>query len=160
MGHGCPTRSTDRPVDRGGGWVAVQLVLFALFLAVSPQPVALPELERRLGLAGLVLGGIVLALSFLSLGRNLSPFPAPKPGGQLVTSGALAWVRHPVYCALLCAAFGWSLWRADAARLVLSAVLAVFFDAKARGEERRLAERFAAYPDYARRVKRFVPGIY
>jgi protein-S-isoprenylcysteine O-methyltransferase Ste14 len=35
-----------------------------------------------------------------------------------------------------------------------------FFDLKARREERWLRERFADYDDYARRVKRFIPGFY
>jgi protein-S-isoprenylcysteine O-methyltransferase Ste14 len=36
----------------------------------------------------------------------------------------------------------------------------VFFDLKARGEERWLAEKFPLYVEYQRRVKKFFPGVY
>ena len=37
---------------------------------------------------------------------------------------------------------------------------AVFFDRKARREERWLRSRFPKYAAYERRVRRFIPGIY
>jgi protein-S-isoprenylcysteine O-methyltransferase Ste14 len=38
--------------------------------------------------------------------------------------------------------------------------LAFFFDAKARHEERWLLRQFPEYDSYARRVRRFIPGLY
>jgi protein-S-isoprenylcysteine O-methyltransferase Ste14 len=44
--------------------------------------------------------------------------------------------------------------------MLLAAGVFIFFDAKARREERALAKRFPAYPRYAQRVRRFIPFIY
>jgi len=44
--------------------------------------------------------------------------------------------------------------------LVASLALAIFFDAKARREERWLRRRFPEYTRYEQRVRRFIPGIY
>jgi len=36
----------------------------------------------------------------------------------------------------------------------------VFFDVKSRLEERWLAEKFSAYPEYRTRVKKLIPWLY
>ena len=41
--------------------------------------------------------------------------------------------------------------------MVLAAILAVFLDAKARHEERLLCQHFPDYPQYMRRVPRYLP---
>jgi protein-S-isoprenylcysteine O-methyltransferase Ste14 len=95
-----------------------------------------------------------------SLGRNLTPFPRPVPAATLVTTGIYAVMRHPLYVAVLTGALAWAcVWQSWAA-MVVSVVLAVFFDAKARREERLLRERFADYAAYASRVSRFIPWVY
>jgi len=38
--------------------------------------------------------------------------------------------------------------------------LAVFFDRKAAYEEIWLRKKYRGYVDYARRVKKFIPGVY
>ena len=42
----------------------------------------------------------------------------------------------------------------------MAALLAVFMDAKARREEVWLRERYRAYDEYARKVKRLIPFVY
>jgi protein-S-isoprenylcysteine O-methyltransferase Ste14 len=69
-------------------------------------------------------------------------------------------VRHPVYAGLVFASFGWALMWLSAAGAVASAVAFLFFDRKSAYEERLLRARFPEYGDYARRVKKLVPGIY
>jgi protein-S-isoprenylcysteine O-methyltransferase Ste14 len=39
-------------------------------------------------------------------------------------------------------------------------VLAYFFDRKAAHEEIWLREKYSEYADYARAVKKFIPGVY
>ena len=106
----------------------------------------------------LVLAGAWLGLAGVRvLGMNRTPFPEPKPGSQLVTTGIYARVRHPLYASVIALGFGWALlWRSGPA-LALAAAQAVFFHAKARLEERLLRERFAEYADYIRRVPRLLP---
>lgn len=94
------------------------------------------------------------------LGRNRITRPEPRPDGELVTGGIYAFIRHPLYASLILLGFAWALiWRSGPV-LGLALVQAIFLDAKARREERYLRARFEGYTAYARRVKRFVPGLY
>lgn len=112
---------------------------------------------------GACLLGVAAALGLsgaIGLGGGLTPFPKPSRRTRLVQTGIYGMIRHPLYAAVMSAAMGWSLWRQSGAALAVSAVLVVFLDAKARREERWLREHFPEYPEYERRVKRFIPGIY
>jgi len=147
--------------DRGVGWVLAQFVLMGVvvvsWLAARDLPSsALVVVGAALGVAGVVLGGWAAA----TLGSSLTPFPRPKPDGELVTSGPFAFVRHPIYTALLLFFAGGSLLFERWALLGVAA-LAVLWTLKARVEERHLARAFPAYADYRRRVRaRFVPLVY
>lgn len=155
--------STDAPQrDRGMGWVVVQFVLMFAVLAAGPLWRAQWSgwWNWLLGGALLLLGARVGIEGDRQLGRHRTPFPKPKADGELVTSGIYARVRHPLYLAVILLGFAWAvLWRSGPA-VVLALAQIPFFDAKARREERWLRERFAGYADYARRVKRFIPGLY
>jgi protein-S-isoprenylcysteine O-methyltransferase Ste14 len=48
----------------------------------------------------------------------------------------------------------------SAIALIVCLVEAFFFDAKARREERWLAEKFPEYAGYCRRVRRLIPWVY
>jgi protein-S-isoprenylcysteine O-methyltransferase Ste14 len=147
---------------RGAGWVVGQFaVLFAL-LAAGPLWRAqwAGGWNWPAGGALLLLGAWLGLRGDRDLGRHRTPFPRPKEDCQLVTSGIYARLRHPLYAAVIALGFAWALlWRSVPA-LLLAALQVPFFDAKARREERWLRERFAGYDDYARRVKRFIPGLY
>lgn len=65
-----------------------------------------------------------------------------------------------LYTALICAAVGWSLVRSSWPAFAVSLALALFFDAKARHEERWLRQQFPDYTRYEQRVQRFIPWIY
>lgn len=152
----------DASSARGTGWVAVQ---FALALAgLSAGPLWHSQWTGTAWLAG---GAVFIALSALTgllgkrdIGTTRTPFPRPKHDARLVTSGIYACVRHPLYLSVICLGFGWALlWRSWPA-LALAAVQIPFFDAKARREERWLSTQFPEFTDYARRVKRFIPGVY
>jgi protein-S-isoprenylcysteine O-methyltransferase Ste14 len=69
-------------------------------------------------------------------------------------------VRHPIYTGIVLGALGWALAWLSVAGAAYAALLAVFFDRKARREERWLRSRFPDYAAYAHRVRRFIPGIY
>jgi protein-S-isoprenylcysteine O-methyltransferase Ste14 len=100
------------------------------------------------------IGGVV------HLGRQRRSNPRPRPDGVLVKHGVYAHLRHPLYGSLVLGSIGWSLLWQSGVALGVSVVLAVFLDAKARHEERWLTLKFPEYASYARRVKRFVPGVY
>ena len=106
------------------------------------------------------IGATLSIWSATNLGRSLTPFPRPLPDGQLVTRGAYRFVRHPIYLGVLLCAFGFALASLSPLRLVLSAILFVFFDMKSRREEKWLEQQYPEYEIYKKRVKKLLPWIY
>ena len=153
---------SDGFLQRGGHWVLGQSVLLCAIiaggilgrnqwhsLALTLCGACLLLIAAACGLAGAV-----------SLGRNLTPFPKPSARTQLVQTGIYALIRHPLYTAVFCGSVGWALvWRSWPA-LLAALALAPLFDAKARGEERRLRQQFPEYCSYEHRVRRFIPWVY
>ncbi len=146
---------------RGEVWVALQLALFVLILlAPEVESFPLPLEARIVGVALLCLGGAVGTLGVMALGSNLTPFPKPKEGGFLVSSGIYGIVRHPIYAGLILGTLGWSLITDTLLGIVLSLALLVFFDIKSRREELWLREAYPDYADYQKRVRKLIPFIY
>lgn len=151
----------------GEWYVVAQGVLFAVVL-LAPRtlpgwPAWLPPWDglALVGGGGLVLAGLALSgAGVLFLGRNLTALPRPKASATLVQSGAYALVRHPIYSGLILLAFGWALLVQGWLTLVYALMLFAFFDIKSRREERWLAEKFADYAAYQRRVRKLLPWIY
>jgi protein-S-isoprenylcysteine O-methyltransferase Ste14 len=151
--------------SRGEGWVVAQVVLM---LAVGAVPHLVPgRLPLALGAVGRTLGGALVGIGVVTflvsarwLGPNLTPFPRPRRSGALVTSGPYGLVRHPIYFAVVAAAFGWSLLHDDGYVVVGALALLVFFDFKSRREERWLVERYPEYRLYQERVRKLLPLVY
>lgn len=105
--------------------------------------------------------GLALAIWGARLhGAGLQALPYPREDGAELYTGPYRFVRHPIYGGAVCIAFGWAIWRRGWLTLVYAALLFVLFDAKARREERWLAEKFPSYAEYQRRVRKFVPFLY
>lgn len=147
---------------RGEAWVAVQAILFLLivFAPAVGMPWPFPAFFAWAGWLGVAAGVVFLAWSARNLGRSLTPFPKPLPEGQLVTTGAYRFVRHPIYFGVLVTCLGFSMATMSPLRVALTIILFVFFDRKARREERWLEEKYPDYAAYRQRVKRLIPGIY
>ena len=146
---------------RGEGWFLLQMILFGVILVVPKiSAVVFPPWLQGLGILLLAAGGLFGTWGMIALGRNLTPFPKPIEGGNLVTTGPYAWVRHPIYTGLILGTLGWSLLRANLGGVMLAAALFVFFDLKSRQEERWLVEAYAGYAEYQRRVRKLIPWIY
>lgn len=151
---------------RGEWYVVVQFILLGL-VAVSPWlteraawPAPWSWMARGVGGVVVILGGALAVTGLLGLGRNLSPLPHPKAEAALVETGIYGWMRHPIYSGLIAGCLGWALLFNSGLTLLLAGLVFVFFDFKARREERALRERFTAYQGYAQRVRRFIPFIY
>lgn len=149
--------------SKGGWWVVGQMVLLGAILVAPRNPGGLPEWPETIRPATTIGGAIlsaagllVLALGGLHLGSNLTPFPRPKDDAMLVQNGVYGVVRHPIYAGILLGALGWSLLRASTPSLILSLVLALFFDQKAQREETWLEQKFPEYAEYRQRVPRRV----
>src|SRR4029077_12522749 len=96
---------------RGGGWVAVQFVLLvaiaaSALLGLGPRG-ALAWAAYLAGGALLGLGVVILVAGGAGLGSALTPFPAPRSGEALRTTGIYGLVRHPIYGGGLPGALGW-----------------------------------------------------
>ena len=149
-------------VQRGGLWVLAQAVFMGVIgiLGITNRNGLGHGRLFLAGIAFLVVAAICGLAGIAALGRSLTPFPKPSATAQLVQHGIYAIIRHPLYTAVFCAAVGWSLiWQSWPA-LAVSLVLAIFFDAKARHEERLLRDKFLNYAAYERRVRRFIPWLY
>ena len=150
---------------RGEGWVVAQFVLFAAIAMAgldasregwsSPGPVA-----NVLGLALMVVGGVLAAWGAWGLRASFSPFPRPVKGAALVQTGAYRSIRHPIYSGVVLAGLGWGLCSGSPLVVVLTGVLWALFDLKSRREELWLAEVLPGYADYRARTSRFIPGVY
>jgi protein-S-isoprenylcysteine O-methyltransferase Ste14 len=97
-----------------------------------------------------------------TLGKEWSLTARLVEGHKLATSGAYAYVRHPIYTGMLGMLIATGL--ALSHWLALLAALAVFFVGtriRVLREEKLLREAFGAdFEDYARRVRAIVPGVY
>lgn len=150
---------------RGGGWVAGQVVLIA---AVFGSAVFGRGWGGAYAAIAYVLGGVLLALGLgllgaaaLQLGSALTPFPAPRAGQELTTTGAFALCRHPMYGGGILIALGWTTTFASPVSLAWAVVLAVFLDVKARREELWLNERVPGYDEYRKQTShKLLPFIY
>jgi len=111
---------------------------------------------------GLSLLGVVgAAMASRRLGRGLTASPMPHARAQLQVDGLYAWVRHPIYTAVLTFGLGRVVGTVGSTRLVWSVVtfaaLVAWMVAKSTWEEARLRERLPGYDDYASQTARFVP---
>lgn len=149
-------------------WVWGQLALLILVAAgapLLPRRVTLgpldpilnrvdPDWIRWLGGALLAAGVGVAVWGARSLGASLTPGTEPLPHAPLVTRGAYAYVRHPIYLGLVLAITGhtvaWSNWTLG---LAFGLIALGYFEGKARAEERWLVARYPDYRRYMRQVR-------
>jgi protein-S-isoprenylcysteine O-methyltransferase Ste14 len=147
---------------RGGWWVVVQSILMLGVVAagVAFADTGISQAVFLVGASLLVLSGAVGVLGVAYLGRARTAFPQPLPECRLVQRGIYGWIRHPLYTSVMLGSLGWALVWGSFPALVMAAVLPPFFDAKAKREEKWLEQRYPEYTAYARRVRRFIPGVY
>lgn len=150
---------------RGGGWVAAQIVLLgAIFLSALvglSWPASLEPLAYAVGALLVAFGIGLLAAGGIGLGSALTPFPAPRTGGALQTTGVYGLVRHPMYGGGILIALGWSTIFATLIGLALTVLLALLADLKARREELLLEASKPDYQTYRKQTPRkLIPFIY
>jgi protein-S-isoprenylcysteine O-methyltransferase Ste14 len=159
-------RETLPPLGaRGGGWVAVQVVLIVAIvlsaLVGRGWPAAVEPFAYAVGATILAAGIGLLGAGGVGLGSALTPFPVPRTGGDLRTGGVYGLVRHPMYGGGILVGLGWSTIFATAAGLLLTGALALFAALKARREELWLEQQYPGYDDYRSRTPhRFIPFLW
>lgn len=152
---------TSSPGDRRIAWllVLVQFILLGLIVLLPDAdtwtlPVALARAARVAEWVGI----IVMVVAATALGRGLTAAPLPNSHAKLRTGGLYRFVRHPIYSGLLLFAVASAILSGSVWVVGASAALVVLINAKARWEERHLAQRFPGYAAYAARTRRFIPG--
>jgi protein-S-isoprenylcysteine O-methyltransferase Ste14 len=166
-GAGAAGATRRRDLASWGG-LALQGVGFAIaFNAHRPRglpflPGSAPALDATLMLFAAVLApaaALFAGWALHTLDKQWSLTARVRADHALVTSGAFAHVRHPIYAALLGLLVATGLVLADARALVLA--IAVYVAGtlwRAGREERLLRETFGAdYDAYAARVPRLLP---
>jgi protein-S-isoprenylcysteine O-methyltransferase Ste14 len=146
-------------VDRGTVLVAAQVVCLLVVWLWPAQP--LWRLPTSVTVACWAAIAAALAFGLWGagvLGRHLRVHPAPSERAELRTDGAYAWVRHPIYAAVLLGSTAGAVLAARPEPLVGLVGLALVLHLKAGYEEGLLRERFGqAYDLYADEVPRLVP---
>lgn len=153
---------------RGEVLVVIQFaLLFGFILTPVWNPWASPDLYAALGpvrwavlIVTWVIALILGSLGSMHLREYITPLPYPVDHSRLVQHGIYAIVRHPLYSSQLFAALGWVLFNLSLSHLAVLVIGFLFFSYKASREERWLTERHPEYPEYARRVRKFIPWVY
>jgi len=92
--------------------------------------------------------------------RSFHAAANPTEGG-LVTSGPYAVVRNPIYAAVILFTWAGVAVHSSVESVVLALVIAAGMIVRVLAEEQLLRAHFGAeYAEYAKRVKRLVPGVF
>ena len=121
-------------------------------------PVSTPTGSINILSSVLMIGGITGSILVLSqLGRSFSITPQAR---GLVVSGPYRVVRHPLYLSEQFITFGMMLQYRQPWALIVCAVSVALQFPRIHYEEKVLSETFSAYPAYAGKTARLIPGIY
>ena len=159
-GRSTPVRREVRAARQrtGNRLIAAQFALIALCLLPVGPTLGSGQL-RPLGLAFLLLAGIVGLLALVALGADTRVHPVPHDQAGLRTTGIYAWIRHPMYTAVLLACLGVTLSSGRVLSLVALLVLAGVLRVKSHFEDDLLEERFGwRFAVYASRVPAVLPA--
>jgi protein-S-isoprenylcysteine O-methyltransferase Ste14 len=130
------------------GWLGARLF--------PPSPAA--------DLAGIVLtalGCLFAIWARIQLGSNWSGRATVKANHELIVTGPYAVSRHPIYSGLLLASLGTAIAYGEAGAVLGLVLIFLGFTVKMSQEERLMLDTFPqAYPDYRRRVKALIPGVF
>jgi len=144
------------PKKRDLLYVSIQFVLL-LVLFFNPL-VKVETIHPWTGLLGFAICALAILFglaALVQLGTNLTPWPSPKAGSSLVTTGTYSWARHPIYASLIWFSIGLSLGYMSFWKFGITALLILLFIMKSSFEESMLREKFDSYEAYASRVNRF-----
>ena len=138
-------------------FVGIQIILFVVYIfRFSKIDFAIPHWVQMVGMLLWIAGIITSLTALITLSRNLSPFPTPKPNSELIQSGIYKYVRHPIYSGILLFTLGFSLYSENTLRLVIFLLLLVLFRFKAVYEEKLLQNKFSDYEEYKNKTRMFI----
>ena len=142
--------------------VSIGIVLLFVTSRRRDIPYLLPPtaLTAWTGAALAVLGLAIAIWARRTIASNWSSDVEFKQDHTLVTHGPYAWVRHPIYTALLIMCLGTAIASGRLISFLALPLILLGFWIKLRQEERLMRLHFPTeYPAYERRVKALIPGI-
>ncbi len=153
------------PAKNNQAGMALVLLQFALIGVIAWRAGPLFLALQASALAwGVLAAGIALGAWALSANRpgNFNIRPTPKPGGQLVRGGPYAWIRHPMYTAVLLAGlagvYGVDIPGRTLVGTAFFALLGVLW-LKAGLEEQWMLAQHPDYAAYQKESSRFIPWV-
>ncbi len=140
--------------------VLAQFTLIALI--VSPAGALVGTSARSLVGLTLVALSVLLALWSLRMMKSgtFSVMPTPTAAGELTTTGPYAYVRHPMYSAVMLACTGVAISHSLFINWIFLACLIGVLMAKIRLEEALLTEQYTQYQSYKQHTRRLIPFVY
>ena len=151
--------ATLRPIALAGVVGLVTYMINPAWMAWSS--VALPNWLRWVGVVLGVTGGLLLVVTFRTLGKNLTDTVVTRAAHRLVTRGPYGWVRHPFYVASALAIAANSLVTANWWVALTGGIGFGLLVLRTRIEEEKLIERFGDdYKEYMKRTGRFLPRLF
>jgi protein-S-isoprenylcysteine O-methyltransferase Ste14 len=142
---------------------AHHLLFYVLLVVACPLEAAIvggAPTGRVVGVLGFAAGVALYRAGVAALGDALSPLVTPHPAGRLVTTGAYAVVRHPMYLGQLLIAFGAPATLGCRWAFALSFAAAIVLFVRIGMEENALATAYGEYRSYRARSKRLVPFVF
>jgi protein-S-isoprenylcysteine O-methyltransferase Ste14 len=135
--------------------VSIQVISILLIL-VTGWPLARCIPLLIIEIVGILLGIWAIAI----MGRtNTNITPLVKQSAMLVTNGPYAFIRHPMYSAVLLTVWPLIIDQYSLLRLMIGLVLTIDLIVKLLFEESLLRKHFAGYEIYMRETKRLIPFV-
>lgn len=142
------------------GWLLVVLQFVLLIVLVLLPHRSATLLSLVVGVPMMAAGVVLGVVASRRLGSALTPTPVPISEAGLRTDGVYAYLRHPIYSAILLAALGFTIALGSWWTLAGVVVLTLFFMVKYRWEDRLLAQEYGtAWQEWAARTGALVPRI-
>lgn len=135
--------------------VSLQFVLIGALLLLS-QSIFSNFLALFISICGALIG--VYAVWYNNL-KNINIIPEIKEDAVLITTGAYAYIRHPMYFSVLMMMLGVVLADVNIVSMGLYLLLIITLLLKAHKEEKLWMEKSEAYRAYRQRTKSIIPFI-
>ena len=107
-------------------------------------------------ISGAIMG--MYALFYNNL-KNINIIPEIKKDAVLITTGAYAYIRHPMYFSVLVMMLGVVIAELNTLRIIIYLLLIITLLLKAHKEEKLWLEKSEAYKVYKQRTKSIIPFI-
>jgi protein-S-isoprenylcysteine O-methyltransferase Ste14 len=131
-----------------------------LMKQILPPPISI--MVMVFGIGFLLVGGILLLVSRLQIGKYGGPKISIEENHRLITTGMYQHIRHPIYLGFLLLFFGYSSALGSIVTTIgITLILFLIFKSRMEMEEDFLLVSFGEeYLTYLKRTKRLLPFLY